>query len=215
MSQLMKIELLGADIEGYSGKNTVGLKLLGPSGNLKELTEIFSEVLCSPLFLENEIEIVKQDILSYLNRKKQNYAALAADKFYEMLFPNHPYSMNQFGTDESLKNIVRDDISNAYKESIINSNLLVSAVGNFDLDKLIEHLNGNLDKFLDKTDVFDDWEFLIPDDEYPIFVMAVLNNIRKDSIIDTIVDSIMFNPKNNSAKSKCYPDSYNPLDKKL
>ena len=129
----MKIELLGADIEGYSGKNTVGLKLLGPSGNLKELTEIFSEVLCSPLFLENEIEIVKQDILSYLNRKKQNYAALAADKFYEMLFPNHPYSMNQFGTDESLKNIVRDDISNAYKESIINSNLLVSAVGNFDL----------------------------------------------------------------------------------
>ena len=147
----MKIELLGADIEGYSGKNTVGLKLLGPSGNLKELTEIFSEVLCSPLFLENEIEIVKQDILSYLNRKKQNYAALAADKFYEMLFPNHPYSMNQYGTDESLKNIVRDDISNAYKESIINSNLLVSAVGNFDLDKLIEHLNGNLDiNFSDK-----------------------------------------------------------------
>ena len=147
----MKIELLGADIEGYSGKNTVGLKLLGPSGNLRELTEIFSEVLCSPLFLENEIEIVKQDILSYLNRKKQNYAALAADKFYEMLFPNHPYSMNQYGTDKSLKDIVREDISSAYKESIINSNLLVSAVGNFDLDKLIEHLNRNLDiNFSDK-----------------------------------------------------------------
>ena len=85
---------------------------------------------------------LKQDFLSYLNRKKQNYAALAADKFYEMLFPNHPYSMNQYGTDESLKNIVRDDISNAYKESIINSNLLVSAVGNFDLDKLIIAIDG-------------------------------------------------------------------------
>ncbi len=177
----MKIELLGADIEGYSGKNTVGLKLLGPSANLRELTEIFSEVLCSPLFLENEIEIVKQDILSYLNRKKQNYAALAADKFYEMLFPNHPYSMNQYGTDKSLKDIVREDISSAYKESIINSNLLVSAVGNFDLDKLIEHLNGNLDiNFSDKMKKADSNFSPISDD---LFFESKLGDKQQSHII--------------------------------
>tara|TARA_E500000331_G_scaffold271297_1_gene263013 strand:+ start:32845 stop:35439 length:2595 start_codon:yes stop_codon:yes gene_type:complete len=177
----MKIELLGADIEGYSGKNTVGLKLLGPSANLRELTEIFSEVLCSPLFLENEIEIVKQDILSYLNRKKQNYAALAADKFYEMLFPNHPYSMNQYGTDKSLKDIVREDISSAYKESIINSNLLVSAVGNFDFDKLIEHLNGNLDiNFSDKMKKADSNFSPISDD---LFFESKLGDKQQSHII--------------------------------
>ena len=141
----MKTELLASDIEGYSGKNTLGLKLLGPSANLQELIEIYSDVISNPLFIEKELEIVKMDTMSYLNRKKQNYAALTADKFYEKLFPNHPYSMNQYGTEESLVNISQDNISKAYRETITKNNLLFSAVGNFDLEQLVECLNSNLD----------------------------------------------------------------------
>ena len=48
----------------------------------------------------------------------------------------------------------------------------------------------SVDDFLDKTDLFDYWESILPEKEYPIFVIAVLNNIKKDSIIDTIIDSI-------------------------
>jgi len=48
----------------------------------------------------------------------------------------------------------------------------------------------NVDDFLDKTNLFDYWESVLPDEEYPIFVMAVLNNIKRDSIIDTILNSI-------------------------
>ena len=48
----------------------------------------------------------------------------------------------------------------------------------------------SIDDFLDETDLFSAWEEMIPEKEYPIFVMAVLNNIRKESIIDTILDSL-------------------------
>ena len=48
----------------------------------------------------------------------------------------------------------------------------------------------NIDDFLDETDLFSAWEEMIPEKEYPIFIMAVLNNIRKKSIIDTILDSL-------------------------
>ena len=48
----------------------------------------------------------------------------------------------------------------------------------------------SIDDFLDETDLFSAWEEVIPEKEYPIFVMAVLNNIRKESIIDTILDSL-------------------------
>ena len=37
----------------------------------------------------------------------------------------------------------------------------------------------DVDKFLDETDLFDDWERILPQAEYPIFIIAVLNNIRK------------------------------------
>ena len=48
----------------------------------------------------------------------------------------------------------------------------------------------SIDNFLDETDLFSAWEEMIPEKEYPIFIMAVLNNIRKESIINTILDSL-------------------------
>ena len=48
----------------------------------------------------------------------------------------------------------------------------------------------SVDDFLDQTNLFNDWEKIIPEKEYPIFVMAVLNNIRRESIINTIIASL-------------------------
>ena len=60
------------------------------------------------------------------------------------------------------------------------------------MDDVKAHLNiePDIDKFLDETILFDDWELALPQHEYPILVMAVLNNIRKDNIINSIVDSV-------------------------
>jgi len=54
----------------------------------------------------------------------------------------------------------------------------------------------SIDDFLDETDLFSAWEEMIPEKEYPIFIMAVLNNIRKESIIDTILDSLTLKNQN-------------------
>ena len=51
--------------------------------------------------------------------------------------------------------------------------------------------NPDVDKFLDNTTLLDEWEEIIPDPEYGIFVIAVLNNIRKKAVIDRIIDSIL------------------------
>ena len=60
------------------------------------------------------------------------------------------------------------------------------------MDKVASHLRNesDVDKFLDETNLFDDWELALPQHEYPILVMAVLNDIRKDNIINSIVDSV-------------------------
>ena len=61
------------------------------------------------------------------------------------------------------------------------------------MDVVEQHLEKkpDVDRFLDETDIFDEWEIVLPQHEYPILVMAVLNNIRKDSIINSIIDSVM------------------------
>ena len=57
--------------------------------------------------------------------------------------------------------------------------------------------DNDVDKFLDNTTILDEWEEIIPDPEYGIFVIAVLNNIRSDKIINKILDAILnINDKN-------------------
>ncbi len=185
----MKSELLASDIEGYSGRNTFGLKLLGPSANIPDLIEIFSDVLCRPSFLEQELEIVKRDTLSYLNRKKQNYAALAADKFYELLFSGHPYSMNQYGTEETLHNISILDIKEKYKKFMSSENLLISAVGNFDADLLVENLNKNMDLPNSLNKVIDNSSFT-PIDKDKFFSVKLGDKQQSHIIVGTYAPSM-------------------------
>ena len=83
----------------------------------------------------------------------------------------------------------------------------------FNLMDEVQHIlkkGVSIDDFLDETDIFSAWEEMIPEKEYPIFIMAVLNNIRKESIIDTILDSLTLeNQKKNQThlprKNKLIP----------
>lgn len=52
-------------------------------------------------------------------------------------------------------------------------------------------VDNDVDKFLDNSTILDEWEKIIPDAEYGIFVIAILNNIKREIIIDKIVDSIL------------------------
>ena len=46
----------------------------------------------------------------------------------------------------------------------------------------------DIDNFLDKTDIFDEFEKVLPDEEYGIFVITILNKIRTDYIIERLLD---------------------------
>ena len=78
------------------------------------------------------------------------------------------------------------------------------------MDDVQNHLknDSNIDNFLDNNMVFENWEKLISEKEYPIFLIAVLNNIRSSTVIDSILNSIngqkrdLKRKQNNSASIK-------------
>ena len=72
------------------------------------------------------------------------------------------------------------------------------------MDQVAQHLQADpdVDKFLDNTDIFEEWEKVLPEPEYPIFVMAVLNNTRRDSIVNSILDAILENGERTEKSSK-------------
>ena len=72
------------------------------------------------------------------------------------------------------------------------------------MDQVAQHLQADpdVDKFLDNTDIFEEWEKVLPEPEYPIFVMAVLNNTRRDSIVNSIMEAILENVERTEKSSK-------------
>ena len=47
-----------------------------------------------------------------------------------------------------------------------------------------------MDYILDNTTILDDFENYLPEEEYPIFVMTILNGFRSDEIISNLIDKI-------------------------
>ena len=54
----------------------------------------------------------------------------------------------------------------------------------------------DIDTILDETDIFNEFEAILPDDEFPIFVLTILNGFQSDIIIDKLLDVIIDECKN-------------------
>ena len=48
----------------------------------------------------------------------------------------------------------------------------------------------NIDDFLDETTIFDDFENIIPEAEFGIFVLTILNGYKSEVILDKLVEVI-------------------------
>ena len=63
----------------------------------------------------------------------------------------------------------------------------------FKLQKFIqdEQESGkDIDTILDETDIFDEFEDILPDNEFPIFVITILNGFKSDVVIDKLLKII-------------------------
>ena len=46
----------------------------------------------------------------------------------------------------------------------------------------------DIDTILDETDIFDEFEDFLPDNEFPLFVITILNGFKSDEVIDKLLD---------------------------
>ena len=46
----------------------------------------------------------------------------------------------------------------------------------------------DIDTILDETDIFDEFEEFLPDNEFPLFVITILNGFKSNEVIDKLLD---------------------------
>jgi len=109
--------------------------------------ELLRLALTAPRFDGQEIERVRAAVLAQLKRRSTNPSDIAADHWFALAFPGHPYGRPTQGTLESVPRIGADDLRTYVHRMLARSNLRIAAVGDIDaaeLAALVDRTFGSL-----------------------------------------------------------------------
>ena len=148
------IDSMGAEINGFSGQNSFGLRAKFTSDTFKKGLAILTEILLSPTFPDKEIEKLKPQVLAAIKRQDDYMPSVAIREFKRLLFSPHPYGMNVLGTPENVLRFSRDDLASTYREFAVPDRAIIAVVGDFDTTGLKDELSSLLGKWQNESETF-------------------------------------------------------------
>ena len=145
------VESWAGSLEGFSGRNSLGVSGKFLSKDLYAGLELLSDLILHVDFPPGEIEKVREDILAAIKAKKDRPSAQLFELFYKTLYPHYPYGHPATGTPETISHITRNDLKTWYESIRIPSNFVLAVVGDLKQDQLIPYLETLFEPFQPST----------------------------------------------------------------
>lgn len=133
------------DIDIGASDDRMSVSLDSLSENAPEAFDLLKKVLHAPRFGKDDVERIRQELLTDLQQMEENPNYVAGRAFSEIAFKGHPYSMPSYGTAESIKAITVDDLKNFYKDHFTKDALIVSLSGDLTQVQVTDFLSQTLD----------------------------------------------------------------------
>lgn len=124
-----EVESLAGSLEGFSGRNTIGIQADFLSRFFPQAMELLSDALLNCAFPEQELEREKPRLLASIRRERDQPTRLAMRLFTQTLFKVHPYGFRLEGSEESLSSMGRQDLVDFAAKVLVPSNAVLSIVG--------------------------------------------------------------------------------------
>lgn len=124
-----KIESMAGRLDGFSGRNTVGLKSDFLSEYLRPGFELFAEVLTKPAFDTSEVSKEKRLVLRAIKDQEDALSSLAFADFLKTLYPHHPYGLRLLGTLESVKSLGSEDLIRCHRKAFRSGSTTLAVAG--------------------------------------------------------------------------------------
>jgi zinc protease len=136
------IESSAASLDGFSGRNTIGLQSTGLVRDWAKLSDLFQEVLLEPTLTDDELQHTKRVTEDSIKSINDHSSQVCSKLFMENLFPNHPYGKHLLGTLENLTEVNRTHLQLLHQEWVNPKNMTLTLVGGVRLDDFQEWLSG-------------------------------------------------------------------------
>ncbi|MFZ9595208.1 MAG: M16 family metallopeptidase [Bdellovibrionia bacterium] len=118
-----------AQVDGFSGRNSVGLQMTGLGKDWDVLSPLFTDILLDPIFPEDEILHARRTTEETLRSMKDHSSQLCLKMFLETLFEQHPYGRMTYGSLESLPQITQHKLQGFHQLWVRPERLVLSVSG--------------------------------------------------------------------------------------
>lgn len=136
---LSRIEDVGGELNAYTTKEETTLYSTFLNQDYERAAELLSDILFNSVYPAKEINREKEVIAEEINSYKDSPSELIFDEFEEMVFSGHPIARNILGTTKNINRFNRDSILSFIENNYHTDQMVISAVGKLDFDKLVKY----------------------------------------------------------------------------
>lgn len=147
LSIAREIEDYGGSIGAYSARNSFGCSLEVLSDRIGPALEVLSDVVRNAAFPEEEIEKERLVLLAAIRAESDDPRALAGRLLRKLLFGDHPYRFSVLGTEDSVRDLTREELDDFYRRYCCARNGVLAVFGDVTAEEilpLIRRLFGDL-----------------------------------------------------------------------
>ena len=122
------------------------IQLASTRQNFDRLWEIFTDLALNPAFTEQDIDRVREQILTGLREQEtnpDNYLEILQDR---VIYANHPYANESDGTIETISKFTAEDLRAYHQKMMQTSQLLLVFVGDLDAEDLKKRITETFGK---------------------------------------------------------------------
>jgi zinc protease len=151
-----QLEDVAAHVESEIGETSGSVNFSGLKENTAEVMGVFHDVLTSPEFRQDKIDLFKSQLRSQISRRNDNPQSILAREFASIVYGRD----NPYGWDETYATvgaITRPDLQAFYKRYFFPKNVMLAIWGDFDAAQM----KSQVEK------LFADWTVEQP--EVPVF----------------------------------------------
>jgi len=135
-----EMDAIAGSIDGFSGRNTFGLRAECPSRYFNRALDLFADCLLHPAFEEKELKRERELVLEEIRSREDNLSGLAFDLFASTLFKTHPYRMPVLGTRQSVVGIRRRSFKEYMRKYYTPDRMVLSVVGDIDGRQVLKRI---------------------------------------------------------------------------
>ncbi|MFP4176486.1 MAG: M16 family metallopeptidase [Planctomycetota bacterium] len=128
----------GGRLSPITGNNTLGLKANVLSDDFADAFRIFTDLIRRPSFPPEELKTVRQQTLSAISGRRDDWQSELSHLFKKSFFGDHPYSHGPLGNRETVEAIERNDVTSFYEQHVVPDRSVLTIYGDISAEEAIQ-----------------------------------------------------------------------------